>query len=663
MTRWSVIGVLFLTGCSGDAYDVEVRFADPADQAVAVRTQVAVVTSCDLQELGADPENALLPPVEIADGEPTRSLGDIPSRTLGLYARAIDENCRVIAAGCADQRVSNGGGGTLTVVLRSVDSSACEPGLCRNGRCTDVPDAALIDSPDVSMVDADLGVPDADLDQSTCTPGEDCELPVDQQNTCVRGAIECRGGESICVPQLIVDLENPCRAPTGGCEDVADFCDGTSPACVDRQADGSSCPSGTLCADGVCQVCEDGAPCLIDECTTGVERCTGVARCEETGFVANGTACGDPGFVCDGGGNCVEDVACGEPCALPREPCQTAIVQCDGGAARCTRVGSRPDGSACEALSAPSACEGEGMCQSGACVRVFAPGRICGPSTGECRRPSVCENGSAVCPSSTDLPNGQSCGDPEAGGACDAPDECRDGVCMANELPPGTPCGPVNGECGVGLCSGGAECDINLLDGDACRFDLGACREGLCGVLLISEVGQGVGDMYDFIEFYNSSDAVFNTSTCSAWVGGLRVYDFPDVDVEPGAFVLLASSKGEGPVPDARASFTIDLSGVVQLRCEADTLRIVDAVAWGSAGGEGTPLPSLPLRSTADGIAWQSWERKACVASTAETMASEESEAGNSFDSEDNTADFVRQEESSPQGFASPLEERECTLS
>jgi hypothetical protein len=130
-------------------------------------------------------------------------------------------------------------------------------------------------------------------------------------------------------------------------------------ATLEASADGRAVPR----LDGVelqysCVPAEIVAPCSRDAacnpgspCARGVVRCENSAggrpleRCESTGLLPAGTACGTD-RVCDATGTCV---ACreGAACAVPGAPCATGRTQCNNGVPTCVARESAPIGSAC----------------------------------------------------------------------------------------------------------------------------------------------------------------------------------------------------------------------------------------------------------------------------------------------------------------------------
>lgn len=118
----------FVVGCS-DAYRVSVRFENPDTRSAATQVEVAVVEGCQGADLSGPPQGAFRSTV-FGVGESADALGELAPGNYGLRARAIDDSCTVIAAGCAPISVSAGEMGELSVLLSNVDDTSCAPSLC-----------------------------------------------------------------------------------------------------------------------------------------------------------------------------------------------------------------------------------------------------------------------------------------------------------------------------------------------------------------------------------------------------------------------------------------------------------------------------------------------------------------------------------------------------
>ncbi|MEM9864063.1 MAG: LamG domain-containing protein [Myxococcota bacterium] len=137
--------VLSLGGCSNE-YALQVSASDDSLLNAAVRIQLAVVDDCADQAPASEPVG-IVRTIEFAQDEQAPSVGNVPPGSYGLYARAFDAECEVVAAGCTPVLLESGGGGTLSVQLTRAEGRRCEPSLCREGACVPAPDGGS-DGPD-----------------------------------------------------------------------------------------------------------------------------------------------------------------------------------------------------------------------------------------------------------------------------------------------------------------------------------------------------------------------------------------------------------------------------------------------------------------------------------------------------------------------------------
>jgi hypothetical protein len=154
---------------------------------------------------------------------------------------------------------------------------------------------------------------------------------------------------------------------------------------------------GAACGD-------QGVACHVDD------TCDGNGACTDQGFVATGTACGDP-----------------------------ANNEC----------------------TAADTCTAAGTCSP----NHVAAGTACGSNTNnDCTDPDTC-SGAGVC-NANHAPVGTTCGD-TSNTACTDPDTCdAAGACLANNAAAGTPCTDNTFFCdGIELCDDGGACDSQ---GDPC---------------------------------------------------------------------------------------------------------------------------------------------------------------------------------------------------
>jgi alpha-tubulin suppressor-like RCC1 family protein len=334
--------VFALVGC-GSEYGVSVAFDDATLAAQSVRFQVAVVRSCITIDLGERPV-APLQIVEFAADEAARSLGELAPGDYGLYARAIDENCGVIAAGCQPIRVDAGGEGTLRVVLTAAGGDLCSAtSACVSGQCT------------TSGVDG--GAPDA----------------LDAGGACPDGQLFCGG---ICVPS---DAAN-----CGSCGNTCEFDNGTG-ACELGVCTISACDEEFLdCDDSLENGCESSVqdPSTCGECGTTCDP----ARAPICSTLTEPNSCvSDCGAATQCGGSCVDVQSnllhCGEcnaVCFVPTatsacaagectiSACNEGLEDCDGALVTGCETDVASDAMNCGACG--NTCEAGLQCRAGVCA-------------------------------------------------------------------------------------------------------------------------------------------------------------------------------------------------------------------------------------------------------------------------------------------------------
>lgn len=128
--------------------------------------------------------------VEFTRGDAVPALGDLAPGDYGLYARAMNAECQVVAAGCTPIVVEGGGEGQLAVDMSSLPpASFCDAArVCLQGACVAADagsqdageDADVSDAlPDALAVDAR---PDAAMDAGAGDAGalESCEDRADE---------------------------------------------------------------------------------------------------------------------------------------------------------------------------------------------------------------------------------------------------------------------------------------------------------------------------------------------------------------------------------------------------------------------------------------------------------------------------------------------------
>lgn len=569
-----------------------------------------------------------------------------------------------------------------------VQDSACEDpdNPCRVGQrdCSTVPATCtgFVDAPETTVCRTAAG-------------------PCDIAETCVSGSCPTDAfigaGELVCRPTV----DPSCGLPES-CDGLSAACppDRHRPATVVCLESGAPCQDGSNCT-GESEVCPprsptaEGTTCRasVGECDSA-EACDGEnLACPANGYVMFGTECAGADTICNGAGACVPPDCDGDgECALANE-CMIGRIVCTGTTSEC--VADRPvsDGTPCgEPRRSDEVCLVNRACQGGACVENFLDGD-CGPAPteGSCVGQAECGE-SPFCPEPPEVPlgdpcgeetecdarvcqregsdgplecvrvtarDGVPCGDPSIS-ACDRADQCESGVCDERPSNAGRSCvGVTPPECHRATCDGDGACDIEPLSNGRCAG--GSCEDGECQTAVIGEIaGQLDGMGTGYLELYNPGNEAVPLDGCSLRVESAMdvTQEFVTTDAIPphGHFLvgLLAAAA------DKRVNLHIDpSSGTATFRCGSSaSAEPIDAVAWGDAlSVEGDPLGPLDDSTT--------WERKACLSSTALQLAPGgiHNFFGNSVDTDDNRSDFVNQRAPTLNNRASPNEEPMCVTS
>ncbi len=173
-----LVSVCAAASCSNGSYTVVLRFDAPADPSQARRVEVTLVPSCNAQTLG-DPPVSALHTLELTPDSRGRGLGAVKPGTYGLYARAFDASCGVVAAGCRMETLEAGGSGDLLVLLDPASGPReCTAAMCVDGTCI-APDAGggpleagPIDGGAMDAGPTDAGPADGGAgDAGPCSPG------------------------------------------------------------------------------------------------------------------------------------------------------------------------------------------------------------------------------------------------------------------------------------------------------------------------------------------------------------------------------------------------------------------------------------------------------------------------------------------------------------
>ena len=353
--------------------------------------------------------------------------------------------------------------------------------------------------------------PDVCENQDTCDGAGTC-TDNGYKTTLCRDAVGdcdvaeyCDGSSPACPADVVAGVGIECRAQIGDC-DVAEVCDGVSTECPVDEVAGS----GTECraATGLCDAVEtcDGVSvdCPADEvaangtecrAATGLcdvaEVCDGVSGvCPDDEVAANGTECRavvgdcDVAEVCDGASvDCPTDefAASGTECREATGLCDVTEV-CDGSSALCPADEVAMGGTECRAASGD--CDVAEVCDgiSGDCPEdgYEAAGTECRAATDLCDAAEVCDGMSADCPTDEFAASGTECR--AATGLCDVAEVC-DGsstACPADVVAAAdTECRAPAGDCDVAeVCDGlSAFCPADEVasSGTECRAATGDC--------------------------------------------------------------------------------------------------------------------------------------------------------------------------------------------
>lgn len=216
------------------------------------------------------------------------------------------------------------------------------------------------------------------------------------------------------------------------------------------------------------------------------------------------------------------------------------------------------------------------------------------------------------------------------------------------DAPPADACTPTGAE----ICDGvDQDCDGQADEGLPC-----------VGAIVLSEVATGgpTGASDEFVELYNTTGEIVT-------IGGLeleyrsasgasfsRRATIPAGATIPahGYYLLAPPEYSRATTPDLTEDWTGFAAGGGHLRV-VDGATVLDKLGWGGAvDPETAAFPALSDDTT------QTYERKALSTSSAVTMqpGGADENAGNGFDSDDNSADFVARTPAGPQNTASAAE-------
>jgi hypothetical protein len=295
-----------------------------------------------------------------------------------------------------------------------------------------------------------------EAEASTCGDGA-----LDAGEDCDNGPANGTAGQCCSATCAFELVATECRAAAGVC-DVAEACDGATPACpadgfasattecrassdvcdLAEQCTGSvaSCPADALAPPTtVCRV--SAGICDIAESCSGADPACPADGVEPTNTICRGSsgAC-DPAELCDGATtSCPANVL--EPatsvCRAPTGVCDIAET-CTGSSGACPGDALAPATTECRA--ALDVCDAAELCDgaSAACpADTFEPATIeCRASTGLCDSAETCTGSGVACPADSVAPAATECR--ATGGPCDLVESC-DGVaatCPADQMLP-----------------------------------------------------------------------------------------------------------------------------------------------------------------------------------------------------------------------------------
>ena len=257
----ALTAVLVLCSCDAGSYQISVAFEPSSLVADAVRVELAVIADCDAQTLGSVAAAPVLT-TALRRMDVPMPLGALPPGSYGLYGRATNAECTVMAAGCAPIVVEAGGSGLLEVTLRAQTGVPCPSGTsCSVGECVAGGDAGVVDAGP-----RDAGVCTAD---GECDDGDACTAEACVAGSCVYVTTDADGDlHSDATCPALGDL------PNDDCDDTDDavfpgateVCNGVDDDCEGGADEDFDCASGSTRA---CSSCGFGEQACDDTCTFG----------------------------------------------------------------------------------------------------------------------------------------------------------------------------------------------------------------------------------------------------------------------------------------------------------------------------------------------------------------------------------------------------------
>ena len=485
-----------------------------------------------------------------SDHAPGPSSEHVSNRTLALDAGADaapppctqDSDCGV---GCGVCLEGSCGVASTSVVCRAASNATCDiaekcDGISNNCPVDRVQPATVVCHPKAGACDI----------QETCDGAGQCPADafVAGGQTC-RAAVDatcdiaetCTGTSAVCPVDAVQPATLTCRGAAGLC-DVAEKCDGAGRCPVDAlEPNGQTCRPAVDAICDIAETCNGVSPaCPVDAvqpaslpCRAAagacdvLDKCDGAGRCSADAKQPAQFACRaavddcDLAEVCDGVSNACPVIDAKQPstqvCRTSKDKCDAAEF-CSGSADACPADGYLPASTVCGPVAAGDDCDVPENCTgvSPACpANVFKPSTFaCRPAPADvttCDVTEFCSGADAKCPADAVAPNTKVCRPLIAQKACDQVELC-DGLNKACPVNQNKPAGSA--------CDDGLGCTVT----DKCDA-FGACRgtpnDTLCPAeecaFVFCDVATGCGHTLKK-----------TTDVCRASVGACDVVEFCD---------------------------------------------------------------------------------------------------------------------------------------
>lgn len=147
---WALV-VVWHAGCGEGSYRPEVDYAAGVPVETVASIELALVARCEDQPFGTGgPLVEAAESVRLRRGEPAPPFLDLDGELpRGLWGRARNERCEVVAEGCLPVDLEPGGGGVLSLRLEGAPPSGClATEVCDAGLCLDESEATRCEEED-----------------------------------------------------------------------------------------------------------------------------------------------------------------------------------------------------------------------------------------------------------------------------------------------------------------------------------------------------------------------------------------------------------------------------------------------------------------------------------------------------------------------------------